>query len=580
MKHQMIEASIRALRIKLSEGLKSLHELVERINSPELAQHASDLRERVQEPFMFVIVGEVKSGKSSFINALLNTGTEVCKVAPDPCTDTIQQVLYGQEDTIVVNEYLKKIYHPVEILKEIAIVDTPGTNTIIAHHQEITERFIPVSDLIVFVFEAKNPYRQSAWEFFDYISAEWRKKVIFVLQQADLMEPEDLKINIDGVASQAQKKGVIDPKVFAVSAKLALNQDLESSGMKPVIDYISSHVTGGQAPWLKLENNLSSGMEILNKIKFGLETREIQLLEDQSFRKEVTETLSSQSKHSKKQVHLLVENLVAAYDRITGVAEKDLGQGLSFFRLIKRSLLSIFSKKESPMGWLMELTERMESELKKQLTVKVNDGVQSVAESIQQMAKMIQLKIQNSKTVLKSDQEIFSDISEKRIQVMQDLQEAFSDFLNRTENFVDETMIPKDSQFTPDLAAGGGLAVIGIVIASVTKSMAFDITGGILSTIGLLFAGITVGIKRQKVMKSFRDEVKKGRASLEHDINSRLEQYVDTIEKRIDQNFQDFDAMIKLEIEEVDRLNESFDKTKGQFETIARDLSQRDIVEE
>ena len=370
MEHQMIEASVKALRIKLSEGLKSLHELVERINSPELAQNASDLRERVREPFMFVIVGEVKSGKSSFINALLNTGTEVCKVAPDPCTDTIQQVLFGEESMVVVNEYLKKIYHPVDILKEIAIVDTPGTNTIITHHQEITERFIPVSDLIVFVFEAKNPYRQSAWEFFDYISAEWRKKVIFVLQQSDLMEPEDLAINIEGVAKQAEKKGVTEPKVFAVSAKMALNQDLDGSGMIPVIDYINSHITGGMAPWLKLENNLSSGREILSKIHLGLETREKQLQEDRNFRNGVTETLTSQSKHSKKQVGLLVENLVAAYDRITGVAEKDLGQGLGFFSLIKRSFLSIFTKKESPMGWLSELTERMESELKKELTVK------------------------------------------------------------------------------------------------------------------------------------------------------------------------------------------------------------------
>ena len=205
----------------------------------------------------------------------------------------------------------------------------------------------------------------------------------------------------------------------------------------------------------------------------------------------------------------------------------------------------------------------------------MNDGVQSVAESIQQMAKMIQLKIQNSKTVLKSDQEIFSDISEKRIQVMQDLQEAFSDFLNRTENFVDENMIPKDSQFTPDLATGGGLAVIGIVIASVTKSMAFDITGGILSTVGILFAGITVGIKRQKVMKSFREEVKKGRTSLEHDIRSRLENYVDTIEHRIDQNFQEFDAMIQLEAEEMVQLNASYTSTHDQFEVIAQDLGNR-----
>ena len=37
---------------------------------------------------------------------------------------------------------MKKIYTPAEILKEIAIVDTPGTNTISAHHQEITESFM------------------------------------------------------------------------------------------------------------------------------------------------------------------------------------------------------------------------------------------------------------------------------------------------------------------------------------------------------------------------------------------------------------------------------------------------------
>ena len=52
--------------------------------------------------------------------------------------------------------FLKKIFHPVEILREIAIVDTPGTNAIVAHHQEITEGFVPAADLIVFVFEAKN----------------------------------------------------------------------------------------------------------------------------------------------------------------------------------------------------------------------------------------------------------------------------------------------------------------------------------------------------------------------------------------------------------------------------------------
>ena len=572
MSHEIVDTALRNFRVKLYEAIKALHELIERIHSPELAQNTSDLRERVKEPFMFVIVGEVKSGKSSFINALLNTGTEVCKVAPDPCTDTIQQVLFGEEQVVVVNEYLKKVYHPVDILKEIAIVDTPGTNTIIKHHQEITERFIPVSDLIVFVFEAKNPYRQSAWEFFDYISAEWRKKVIFVLQQSDLMDAEDLMVNINGVAIQAEKKGVVSPVVFAVSAKKAIEGDLEGSGMEKVIQYIHDHITGGRAPWLKLENNLSTTDEIMKKIGTGLEIREKQLKEDIGFRKEVSETLSEQGNRSKKQVRMLVENMVAGYDRITGKAEKDLGRGLSFFTLIKRSLLSIFTKKESPMGWLTELTGKMEAELKQELTVKVNEGVVSVADSIQQMAKMIQLKIQNSKTILKADQELFAEISEKRVQVMQDLQHAFSNFLNRTENFVDETMIPKDSQFTPDLAKGGGLAVIGVVIATVTKSMAFDITGGILSAVGLLFAGITVGIKRQKVMTSFSKEVEKGRGSLEEDIQSKLDKYVDTIGERIDRNFLDFDAMIKLEEAEMSLLTQKYQVISNQLHSIGDDM--------
>ncbi|GJM30177.1 MAG: GTP-binding protein [Cyclobacteriaceae bacterium] len=577
MSHEIIQPALRSLRARLSESIKSLHELVQRTNNPDLTENISDLRERIQEPFMFVIVGEVKSGKSSFVNALLNTGEDICKVAPDPCTDTIQQVLYGEEDVVVVNEYLKKIYHPVGILKEIAIVDTPGTNTIIQHHQEITERFIPVSDLIVFVFEAKNPYRQSAWEFFDYISVEWRKKVIFILQQADLMEDEDLKINIEGVTRQAEKKGVNHPQVFAVSAKQAMAGDIDGSGMGKVIDYINANVTGGRAPWLKLENNLTTLNEIMNKIGAGLHARKDQLLEDQRFREEVIETLQSQGRHSKNQVKMLVENMVAVYDRITAEAKNDLSRGLGFFTLVKRSFLSMFSKKESATGWLSELTEKMETSLKQQLTVKVNEGVVSVADSIQQMAKIIQLKIQNSKTILKGNQGIFDDISEKRVQVMHDLQQAFSEFLNRTENFVDERMIPKDSQFTPDLAKGGGLAVIGVVMATVTKSMAFDITGGILSAVGILFAGITVGIKRHKVLNSFTFEVARGRKALEEDISEKLGQYVDTIEKRIDQNFQDFDAMIQLEGHETSKLTEMQSKIESQLAEIESDLKQQSV---
>ena len=158
----LLNPELLAQRAQLEEITKDLHELTIRIGHDEMSQTISELRNRLHEPFMFVIVGEVKAGKSSFVNALLATGEEITKVAPQPMTDTIQQILYGEERAeVMVNDYLKKIMLPVDILRDIAIVDTPGTNTIVEHHQEITERFVPASDLIVFVFEAKNPYRQS-----------------------------------------------------------------------------------------------------------------------------------------------------------------------------------------------------------------------------------------------------------------------------------------------------------------------------------------------------------------------------------------------------------------------------------
>ncbi|MBP6569254.1 MAG: dynamin family protein, partial [Saprospiraceae bacterium] len=180
------ELNIKLTRLAIS--VDKLMDVTKEVGHEKLEITLAELRSQLDAPFTFVIVGEVKAGKSSFINALLDTDKEICKVAPMPMTDTIQQIVYGPEEKIeVINPYLKKIYQPVEILQEIAIVDTPGTNTIVTHHQEITEKFIPYSDLIVFVFEAKNPYRQSSWEFFDFINTEWHRKIIFVLQQKDLL---------------------------------------------------------------------------------------------------------------------------------------------------------------------------------------------------------------------------------------------------------------------------------------------------------------------------------------------------------------------------------------------------------
>ena len=79
----------------------------------------------VAEPFLLVVVGEVKTGKSSLLNALL--GAEVSAVAPDPCTDTIRIIARdpAPAGTVACTQCERvRLDHPMAIVK--AVLDSVG----------------------------------------------------------------------------------------------------------------------------------------------------------------------------------------------------------------------------------------------------------------------------------------------------------------------------------------------------------------------------------------------------------------------------------------------------------------------
>ena len=533
---------------RLAISVDKLMDVTKEVGHEKLEITLAELRSQLDAPFTFVIVGEVKAGKSSFINALLDTDKEICKVAPMPMTDTIQQIVYGPEERIeVINPYLKKIYQPVEILQEIAIVDTPGTNTIVTHHQEITEKFIPYSDLIVFVFEAKNPYRQSSWEFFDFINTEWHRKIIFVLQQKDLLPEGDLQINFEGVVEHAKKKGIKDPKVYAVSAKLELDHYHDISGFKAIRSYISDNITGGKAPELKFQNNVNTLLTISEKLDDSMKNRIHQYEVDVKFRSEIRELIDTQHQKTEKQIHVLTDNLLDSYDNITRQKLSDLEDGLSFISVVKRSFSSIFGKESSLKEWLTTQAKDFELKLNTSLRDKLQNGIIDVAENIQIMGKLVDNKLRYSETILKNNDEIFADIAERRINVLRDLQQSFAQFMNTAENFYDDKMVSESSKMTPNLAAGGGVAIVGVILAAVAQGAVFDITGGVLTAVGVLFAGVTLGLNRSKVINKFEEEIVKGQVKMKDEVSEKLTDYTARIKHKIESNFFEFDQLLDKE---------------------------------
>lgn len=572
-KNSLINKHYDHYKTVIDDIFQELHHLTLNIKHETLSVTVDNIRARLNEPFLFVIVGEVKVGKSSFINALLQTGKEVAKVAPDPCTDVIQQIVYSETESVIpINEYLKKITVPAEILKEIAIVDTPGTNTIIDHHQEITEKFIPVSDLIIFVFEAKNPYRQSAWELLEYVNKEWRKKVIFVLQQSDLIEPENLEINMRGVAQQAMKKGISEPKVFSVSAKRELEGDTEISGFGAIRDFVNTTVTGGNNVRLKVESLLSTSKNIMDTIQDGLVARKKQLSIDTDFRSRVDSLLDNSEKKSSKQVDSIVDDMLREYDKITDDIQRDFEGGLGVFTLVKKSFLSIFSSGQSLEDWLETITVRFQKDLKPALEKKMRTGVKNMAESIKQMAEIIDVEIRKSKENLQPNAQLFGDIANKRQEKLENLQSNVEDFISETENFINTDMLEKGSALIPNMATGGGLMVVGGILMSVTSAIAVDVTGGILTAVGLGMASIYTMSKRNEIVDEFEAEIEKGRQKLKEEVTNRLVDYVQEIRTKVDNNFLDFDSYIGEERKNLESFEGQYQRIDDKFEKLKKDF--------
>ncbi|MBA2436330.1 MAG: dynamin family protein, partial [Chthoniobacterales bacterium] len=209
------------LRSRTEAALSALLKLAADMQrEPAMLDTLQNMLKDVREPLLFVVVGEVKAGKSTLLNALF--GQEFCRVDVLPATDRIYIFKYGStEQAVDVSTHVTERYQPIAFLKDFNIVDTPGTNTMVAEHQTITENFIPRADLVLFVFSVVNPWGASAWELLRLVNQKWLKNVVFVLQQADLREPSEVKVIEQHLRETANQKLGFAPPIFAVSGRKA-----------------------------------------------------------------------------------------------------------------------------------------------------------------------------------------------------------------------------------------------------------------------------------------------------------------------------------------------------------------------
>ena len=186
-----------------------------------LAAAAGHAAEALDRPLLVAVMGEFNAGKSSFVNALC--GADVAPTGVTPTTATVNVLRSGAEPAARVVGHdggtrplpaaevarflnalrpdearsirMVEIFLPVETLRRVEIVDTPGLNSILPEHERVTRDFLQEADAIVWVFaigQAAKATERAALE----LAHGAGKRVLGVLNKVDRADASE----IDAVA--------------------------------------------------------------------------------------------------------------------------------------------------------------------------------------------------------------------------------------------------------------------------------------------------------------------------------------------------------------------------------------------
>ena len=235
-----------------------LDELIEKAGEFELAEPPPALdeyRRKLREnSYKVLVVGEAKRGKSSFVNALV--GQDVLPTDVDIATSQVFSVrpasgeayrlrfedgsakeitredlpLYGSQvmadaGAMPTSDQIIRwieVDAPIRFLPPgVSILDTPGLGALYATHAQITYRFVPEADAVIYVLDSAQPVVHSELKFIEEISKVTRN-VFFIQTKIDQFGKEDwqevLRRNQEVLKERFEGK-LVDTRVWPVSSK-------------------------------------------------------------------------------------------------------------------------------------------------------------------------------------------------------------------------------------------------------------------------------------------------------------------------------------------------------------------------
>ncbi|HMN11558.1 MAG TPA: dynamin family protein [Bellilinea sp.] len=525
---------------------------------------------QLDELFLIVAVGEFNAGKSALVNALL--GEKVLPEGVTPTTARVTLVRYGDKVTEqIVDEGFAIYTYPMELLKDLNIVDSPGTNAIIRQHERLTNEFVPRSDLVLFITSADRPLTESERQFLEKI-VSWGKKVVIIVNKKDIFETQEAMDEVRDFVSK--NVGAIlgeEPKLYMVSARQAQKAALatdsvekeslrQQSGINPLESYIFNTLDDRARLQLKLNSPLGVADRFVQVAAEMTDAESGDLKEDRVTVDSLESTISGYERE-------LAKELAPRIAEIENIMQRFELRGLDFFdtnlRLTNIANLAkgdkIRAKFEQEV--LADLPQEIEQQLHRLIDWLVDKDLNEWHQVMGYLQRRQAVNADHIVGGVNSPQsarrhELIDNVGRhvRTIVESYDRTKEASELATFVENAVAQTALFEV-----------GAVGLGALVASALMSSAMDITGilaaGTLAIVGLF----VIPYKRTQAKTNFKEKVEKMRETLIESLSHTFERESESAVNRMRESVAPYTRFVHSEEDRIAKNRSILEEAKAKI---------------
>lgn len=520
----------------------------------------------LDELFLIAVVGEFNSGKSAFINALL--GQDLVAEGVTPTTSRIHLLQHGDENARrPLDDGTEVIRAPVELLREVTIVDTPGANSLDRSHEALTREFVPRADLVLFITSVDRPLSESERVFLEAIR-EWGKKVVVLLNKRDLLqgagELEEVRAY---VAENVRRLLGFAPPLLDLSSRVSRDEGAEAGGLAAVEQLIRSTLDAGEAVALKLSNPLGVASRLLDEHESAARARLELLAEDLAAIDDIERQLTTYGEDVDREFGLRladIDNVLLGLER----------RGVEFLddtvRLTR--LRSLLRKEELRAAFERQVVADAPRQVEERVDALIDWLVSSDVDQWQAVVTHVNRRRAVHEERLVGD--AGGRFSADRGRLLDTVGRTAKDAFARYDRAAEARRLAEDVQraVTTTALTEAGAVGLGAAVAALATSAAADVTGlvaaGTMAVLGLLI----LPHRRRKATAELKAAIEAMRTHLMEALTERFRAEAAASQRRIRETVAPYTRFVRSERDRLAERQEAVAALRVRVATLQREI--------